>query len=190
MYNISFSQAKGGVETYNYLNRGKEYAWIPVVHFQTRSKAYMEMRYNYEEMQTFSFLGGKTFTGGSDLLFSITPMAGFSVGKFTGVTFAANAEADWKKIYVSTQSQYSMATKKTMTNFFFNWSELNYYVLRNFFAGLSMQYTRQRNINQVHSGFVAGLDFKGVTIPFYVFNPFQQSRYFVLGFNYEYHLKK
>ena len=163
---------------------------MPVIHFQTRSKIYSEIRYNYEEMQTLSLFGGRTISGGKNLLFSITPMAGLSTGKFTGISLATKAEAEWKNIYASTELQYSMAAKKSMTSFFFNWSELEYYIMRNLFAGVTIQYTRQDGISDVQPGFVSGLEFKNISIPFYLFNPFQQDRSFVLGLIYEYQIKK
>ena len=186
----SFSQTKGGIENYNYLRKGEEYVWMPVVHFQTRSKIYTEIRYNYEEKQTLSLFGGRTFSGGRNLLFSFTPMAGLSSGRFSGVSLATRAEAEWNNIYASMETQYSMATNKNRTNFFFNWSELEYYVMKNLFAGLTVQYTRQQGINELQPGFAAGLEFKNMSIPVYIFNPFRNSSYLVVGLNYEYNLKK
>ncbi len=190
VYTVAFTQAKSGIENYSFLSQGEEYVWMPVFHYQTKKGIYAELRYNYEDLQTLSLYGGKTFAWGKDLQFSVTPMAGFSTGRFTGVSLAANTEAEWKNIYLSSQSQYSMSTKKGMTNFFFSWSELGYDISRNFFAGLAIQYTRQQGVNDVQPGFVTGLNFKNVSIPFYMFNIFQPGRYIVLGLNYEYHLKK
>ena len=187
--NIAFTQAKSGVENYNLLGQGNEYIWMPVVHYQTKKGMYAELRYNYEDLKTFSMYGGKSFTGGTDLQYTVIPMAGYCTGKFSGFSLATNAEAEWKDFYLSTQTQYSMATKKNTANFFFSWSEAGYNIFRNFFAGLAVQYTRQQGVNDLQPGFVTGLNFKDISIPFYMFSPFQPGRYFVLGFNYEYHLK-
>jgi hypothetical protein len=88
------------------------------------------------------------------------------------------------------QSQYSIATKKTATDFFFNWSELGYNISERVFGGLAMQYTRQDNENFVEPGFVVGMNFKNVSFPVYVFSPFRSGCYFVVGLNYEYSFKK
>jgi hypothetical protein len=53
-------------------------------------------------------------------------MAGYCIGKFTGLSLATNAEVEWKDFYLSTQTQYSLATKKDIANFFFSWSEAGY----------------------------------------------------------------
>ena len=187
---IAFTQAKSGIENYNQLGRGNEYVWMPVVHYEAKKGMYAELRYNYEDLKTFSFYGGKTYRGGTDLKHSITPLAGYCIGKFTGLSIAVNAEAEWKDFYVSTQTQFSRATKKDVANFFFSWSEAGYNVSPIFFAGLAIQYTRQQGVNDTQPGLVAGLDFKNISIPFYLFSPFQPGRYLVLGFIYEYHLKK
>jgi len=186
---IAFTQAKSGIENYNQLGKGNEYVWMPVVHYEAKKGMYAELRYNYEDLKTFSFYAGKTFTGETDLEYSMTPMAGYCIGKFTGLSLAVNAEAEWKDFYVSTQTQYSMATKKDAANFFFSWSEAGYNVSRIFFAGLAIQYTLQQGVNDLQPGFLAGLNFKNITVPFYMFSPFQPGRYMVLGFIYEYNLK-
>ena len=56
--------------------------------------------------------------GGGGLDYNITPMVGFSTGKFTGISFATKAETEWKNFYVSSETQYSMAIKNNASNFF------------------------------------------------------------------------
>jgi hypothetical protein len=188
-HNVS-AQTKWGFENYNYWGHQTPGVFVPIVHFETKENWYAELRYNYEDIQTLSLYSGKIFAGGHSVQYSVTPMLGLSVGKFTGVSLATNAEAAWKDFYVSSQTQYSMAAKRNATNFFFSWSELGYNVSRNFFTGLASQYTLQTGRNDFEPGFLAGLNFKNVSFPFYVFSPFRAGRYFVLGLNYEYKLKK
>jgi hypothetical protein len=83
-----------------------------------------------------------------------------------------------------------MAAKKRLTNFFFSWSEAGYNISRNFFAGLAIQYTGQQEMKNAEPGFVAGINFRNISIPVYMFNPFRPGRYFVWGLNYEYRFKK
>jgi hypothetical protein len=189
LHNAS-AQSKMVFENYNYWGHQTPAIFVPMIHIETKNNWYAEMRYNYEEAETISIYAGKTFGGDNALHYHITPMAGFSAGRFTGVSFATNAEVNWKKIYFSSQSQYSRSFKKEIPDFFFSWSEAGYNVFRIFFAGLAVQYTRQQGVNDIQPGFVAGLNFKNISIPFYLFSPFQPGRYIVLGFNYEYNLKK
>ena len=186
----AFPQAKSGVENYNMLSQGKEYLWMPIIHYQAKNGVYAELRYNYEDVQTLSFYGGKTFAGGKAMEFSLTPMIGFSTGKFTGVSLANNVELEWRKVYLSSQSQYSVATKKGIDDFFFSWSEIGYNITDIFFAGAAIQYTLQDGLHQADPGFVAGFNFRDVSIPLYVFSPFRSGQYFVVGLNYEFDFKK
>ena len=184
--NTGFSQAKTGVENYSLLSRGDNYVWMPVIHYQSKKGIYAELRYNYEELNTVSLYGGKTFAGGKELQFSITPMIGFAVGDFNGVSFATNTEVEWKNIYLSAQSQFSMSTKTGEPDFFFSWSELAYNFSKNIFGGLAIQYTRQQGLNETEPGVVAGVNLKDFSIPVYVFNPFSSKPYFIVGLNYEF----
>jgi hypothetical protein len=184
------AQWKAGVEQYSYMGTPFTGAIVPVFHIQSKNNWYAELRYNYEEAQTFSVFGGKAIKGGHDLEYSITPMAGFSTGRFTGISLATNIEAEWKNIYLSSETQYSQAIKKDAKSFFFNWSDLGYTLNRRFFAGMTMQYTRQAGEIDCKPGLLAGISFSSLSFPFYLFNPFRGNSYLVLGANYEYSFKK
>jgi hypothetical protein len=184
------AQSKCVFENYNYWGRQTSGIFVPMIHFETNNNWYAEMRYNYEDAQTLSFFGGKTFSGGNAVTYAITPMTGFSVGRFTGFSLATNIETEWRNFYISSQSQYSMALKKENSNFFFSWSELGYNISDHVFGGLAMQYTMQTNDNIFEPGIVVGISFKNISMPFYVFNPFRADHYFVLGLNYEYNFKR
>lgn len=183
------AQSKWVFEQYNYIEQSSA-SLVPMVHFEAKNNWYAELRYNYEDLQTISIFGGKTFSGGNSLEYALTPMAGYSAGNFTGVSFGINTELEWDKFYLSAQSQYSMATQKKASSFFFNWSELGYSITNHLFSGVAMQYTKAKDLNQFEPGFLAGLSFKNISFPFYVFSPFAPGRYFILGLNYEYNLKK
>lgn len=188
-YNTGSSQAKSGVENYSLLSNGENYVWMPIMHYQSKKGIYAELRYNYEDLNTVSLYGGKTFAGGKDLQFSVTPMVGFAVGQFNGISFATNTELEWRNIYLSSQSQYSIATQASGTDFFFTWSELAYNISKNIFAGVAIQYTKQQGLNETEPGIVAGFNFKDFSIPFYAFSPFSAKPYFIVGLNYEFNLK-
>jgi hypothetical protein len=191
MYNhIAVAQAKVGIEHYSYSGMPLSEAIVPVYHVQSGNNWYGELRYNYEDANTLSVYGGKTIDWGSTVQFSITPLLGFSTGQFTGVSLAANSEISWKQFYISSQSQYSKGINKSSASFLFNWSELGYTISPHLFSGFSMQYTRQSGKTSIEPGVMAGLTFNALSIPFYVFSPFRQGQYFILGINYEYSFKK
>lgn len=186
----AFTQAKSGIENYSLLSQGKEYIRMPIIHYQTEKGIYTELRYNYEDVQTLSLFAGKTFAGGNVLKYSLTPMAGFSTGRFTGVSLATNGDIVWKNFYLSSQTQYSRSTKKSTADFIFSWSELGYSISDKYFGGIAIQYTRQQGKSDVEPGFVTGLNFKNISIPVYIFSPLKTGRYFLVGLNYECDFKK
>jgi hypothetical protein len=160
------------MENYNQLSREREYLWMPIVHYQSASGVYAELRYNYEDSKTISLYGGRTFTANRGIEISCTPMIGFSAGNFNGVSLAANTELEWKKWYLSSQMQYSLSLLNTGTDFYFCWSEAGYSISRNFFGGLAFQFTRQERNSDFQPGLLAGLCFGNVSIPLYLFSPF------------------
>lgn len=174
------------IELYKYIGTGGESSFQPLGHIRSPNNWYGEIRYNYEDAQTVSFYAGKTFSGGKLAEYSITPMAGYSTGVFTGVSLGVNTDVEWKSFYFSAQSQYSMSSKTKEDNFLFSWSELGYSISDHFFTGISLQYTRTICQTDLEPGIVTGLSFKNFEIPFYVFKPFRSSRYFVLGLSYEF----
>lgn len=186
MCHHTIAQWKAGIEQYNYIGSPLAGAFVPVCHMQSSSDWYAELRYNYEDVQTFSVYGGKKITKGNDFHYSVTPMMGFSAGRFTGISFAANIEAEWKKFYLSSETQYSIATKRVSKDFFFNWSEIGYNITSFFFSGLTVQYTRQPGKIIFEPGFLTGLTLNKVSFPVYIFRPFRSGCYFISGVIYEY----
>ncbi len=192
------AQWRAGIEQYFYTHTPIAAAFVPMVHLQSPGNFYAELRYNYEDAKTLSLYAGKTFLGGNDLEYKITPMVGYSTGRFTGISFAVNADVEWKNLFISSQTQSGMSLRKNDTlsakknagDFFYSWSELGYNLTDHFFGGVSVQDTRQTGGNIFETGILAGLRFKNLCFPFYVFNPFHQDRYFILGVNYEFSLKR
>ncbi len=184
------AQSKLGMEHYQYWNQPGEGAVVPVLHFSTRDNWYAELRYNYEEASTLSLFAGRSFSGGKSITYAMKPMIGFSTGGFTGISVGFNGDMEWKDFYLSSQNQYSLATKENADNFFFSWSELGYTFHKNFFAGVAVQYTVEQGPEEFHPGLMAGINIKDFSFPFYVFNPFDPGQYFIMGVSYEYSFKK
>lgn len=184
------AQWTGEIELYKYIGTGGEGSFQPLAHIRSPNNWYGEIRYNYEDAQTLSLYGGKTFSGSKLVEYSITPMAGYSKGVFTGISLGVNTDAEWKKFYFSAQSQYSISSKTKEDTFLFSWSELGYSITDHFFTGFSLQYTRTICQTDLEPGIVAGICFKNFEMPFYIFKPLRSERYFVLGLSYEFNLGK
>lgn len=187
-----FGQTDMSLEQYHYMGSAQAYTYMPILHFQNKRHWYAEARYNYEDLQTFSLLLGRSFSGDNALSYSVTPLLGGSVGKFKGVSTGMNLDLEYSKFFFSSQSQYSFAAGKLNADFLYNWSEIGYQGLSWLYAGLSFQETWDKpGGNLLEHGVVVGFTFNNVTVPVYTFAPFNKDRYFIIGVTVEWaHAKK
>lgn len=180
------AQSKTGIENYSMLGAGQEYVWMPVAHHKGKKGFYTELRYNYEAMKTGSVYLGKSFSKEANVSYDITPMGGFVFGEYTGGSLAMNAEVEYKKIFLSSQTQYTVNKDDRANNYFFNWSELGYQPVKWFYAGVSAQLTKPyAETLTPEYGLMIGLVFKKITVPVYVFNLAGGKKNYIIGINAE-----
>ena len=142
-YCSAYSQGKSGMENYNQFSKGRQYLWMPVVHYQTKKGLYTEGRYNYDDVNTFSLYAGKTISGGNKIEYTVIPMLGFSVGDFQSIAAATKMEFSYRKLFMSAEIQYNHALRNEETSFFFTWPEIGIDISDYFFTGMAAQYTVQ-----------------------------------------------
>lgn len=179
-------QAGGGLEHYYYVAGREIPAMVPIVHFNTSTDWYGEARYNYEDFNTLSLYGGKTFSKEGTWSYSATPLIGGMVGSMNGGSLGLNFDVDRGKMFLSSQSQYSFSAEDRMNKYFFTWSEMGYQALPWCYAGVALQQTSMHKQTGIwETGYMVGFSFKQWTIPLYVFSISKQERYFILGINWE-----
>lgn len=187
---LASAQQQWGIECYRYFRASPAYQ--PIAYFRSADDWYGELRYNYEADKTFSLYGGRSISGGNKLRYEFATMLGFSTGTFTGLSLATSAEAEWKNLYFSSQSQYSLDTRRSDSlsgklrtgNFFFSWTELGYSLGDHVSAGLALQYTLQREASVFSPGFAVSAHAGRFHFPLYLFDPFHTRRYYVVGIAY------
>lgn len=179
------------VEQYFYTRtQGSEAMVTPMANFTTPGNWYGEARYNFDELNTFSLYAGKKFTGGNVLSWEATPLIGGLLGQMTGGSLGMNFGMDYKRIFFSTQSQYSFSLENTTDKFFYNWSEVGVEATKWLYAGIALQQTNvYRTQGKMEPGCMVGFSFNNWTIPFYAFNTSNEERYFVLGLNWQWQSK-
>jgi hypothetical protein len=178
-------QLKIGAEYYTYIQQQEPLTPVPLVYFQTSKSWYAELRYNYEELQTFSIYLGKNFSGGENFSYSFTPIAGRIMGDMNGYSIGLNTDLEYKKLFFSSQSQYSASVNDRHQNFFFAWSELGYKPLKWFYAGVALQNTHVHKTNaKCEPGLLVGLEFDRLSVPVYALSPASENRYFIIGINF------
>ncbi len=183
---ILHAQSEGGIEQYHYFGGNGANSIVPVIHLQSKRGWYGEARYNYDEINTFSLLGGKTFSGYNKLNWSITPLLGISFGEMNGYITGVNFSIEKNKYFFNTQSQYTIAATSNYTNYFFTWSEWGYQPLKWLYGGFTIQYTQVVNeAALVEPGLLLGITIHKLTFPMYIFNTLSNNRFLVLGVNWE-----
>lgn len=179
------AQSKTSIEQYHVIGN-RQYVPMSIAHFQNKDKWYAEGRYNYEELETFSFYVGKTFSQKNKLSYEVTPLLGGAIGNFNGLSTGVNIDLDYSSFFLSLQSQYSFSTDQRTNNFFFNWSELVYQPLHWLYGGIAIQHTHLYHTKTSYeSGILVGLLYRNLTVPVYSFSPFNQKRYFMVGLTIE-----
>lgn len=179
------AEAQIGFEQYFYVKNKQMSTLVPICNYKSSGNWYAEARYNYEEMKTFSFYGGKIFSKAGELAYAITPMLGGVVGKFKGISSGLNAVVEYKDMFLLTQSQYTVSFNENNADFFFSWSELGYEPWKWFYFGLTAQHTYMPEADSFESdaGLFVGFTMGMWTFPLYVFRPLSTSNYLVLGIN-------
>ena len=174
-----FSQSSGGIEQDYYWGQNRPFSWVPIASYCTPGNWYFEGRGNYEASNSGSLYLGKTFRKNAVVSYSVTPLAGVVMGKFTGGSVGANVALDYKKISFSSQPQYTFSIADRATNFSYSWSDFSYQLKTWLAAGVSLQQTRGLS----EKGILIRGVYKNLSVPLYVFNPAASERYFVLGLN-------
>jgi hypothetical protein len=183
---LLYAQSEAGIEQYHYIGSPDAASVVPVGHFKTKKGWYAEARYNYDEINTFSFLGGKTFCTKGKWELAITPMIGVAFGELNGWTAGTNVSLERGAFFFNTQSQYTISLTEGYNNFFFNWLEFGYQPLDWLYGGISVQHTQLAHTKAlVEPGIMLGASFRRISFPLYAFNTFSRNRFFVLGVNWE-----
>lgn len=175
------AQSKGGIEQYNYFDNSGISTIMPVVHFENKTGWHFEARYNYEALKTFSFYAGRSFSHNGIFSWTITPMVGFLAGNFKGSSAAINVDIESKNFFLSSLPEFALSMTHTNTNFFYNWSELGYNISKRVYAGITLQQTIGGPGKETEAGVTTGFRIKNFTFPVYLFAPFKQTQYFIVG---------
>ena len=187
--NVSQSQVHGGFQQYYYTGDGPS-SIVPKIYYQSRKNWYGELRYNYEASQTVSMNAGKMFSKKNAISYSLTPVAGIVLGKLNGINTGMNIDMDYKKLFFSSEIEYTFSIDKNSGNLFLTWSECGYQFTKKIYSGIALQVIKnghQKNIWE--PGIMAGLVHANWTFPLYMFNPFNSNRNYVLGINWQWNYK-
>jgi hypothetical protein len=147
-----------------------------------RDWLHLEVRYNYEDLETGSVWLGYNFSGGKKLEWELTPMLGGVFGNTTGIAPGYNGTLSWWKLELYTEGEYVIDTGNSSDSFFYTWSELSLAPVEWFRFGLVVQRTKVYATDfDIQRGFLVGFSYKRVDFTTYVFNPDASRPTIVLG---------
>ena len=132
---------------------------------------HLEGRYNYEAVDSGSIWAGYNFSFGEKLAVGFTPMVGGVFGSLTGVAPGYNFSLGWKRLLLSSQSEYFIDSEESSGNYFYTWSELSWSPWEWLRVGYAAQRTKAYQSSlDIQRGFLAGVIYRRIDFTTYVFN--------------------
>jgi hypothetical protein len=109
--------------------------------FGTIKKTYLEVRYNYEYLNTGSIYTGYGFSKENKKWgkFSVTPILGLYLGQRNGLAPGYNLRYVVGNFVVASEGQYTFDFNDQFQNYFWNWANALYSVHKNIALGTSVQ---------------------------------------------------
>ena len=180
--NIQHSEWKFDVEAN--LNFTDPFFILPLV---TADKSYLhlEVRYNYESLNTASGWIGYNLKGGNNFDYIITPMLGGVIGRLDGVAGGLEITLNYFELQLFSEMEYVFDLESSENNFFYNWTDLTYAPHDWLWLGLS---TQRNKVYQTNSYFqwgpFAGVGYDQLELTSYFYNPGSDDFYLILTFDY------
>ncbi len=114
---------------------GSEDRLTPIV-YADRGRLHLELRYNYEDLETTALFAGWTFEAGRELELAFTPMLGLVAGDTDGIAPALELDLGWERLAWYTEAEYLFDREDRDDDFFYSWSTLTYGLTDELSAGL------------------------------------------------------
>ena len=147
-----------------------------------RGRLHLEARYNYEDLHTGSLWIGYNVSFGQKVTFELTPILGGVFGDTDGIAPGYKAVVAWRKLELSSESEYVFDLGDSSDSFLYTWSELGWGPVDWLRLGLVVQRTKVYETEfDIQRGFLVGLAYKNATFTTYVFNPDASQPTVVLG---------
>ena len=143
---------------------------------------HLEARYNYEDLETGSAWVGYNLSGGSKLVWELTPMLGGVFGSTTGIAPGYKGSLGWWKLELYSEGEYVFDNSGSSESYFYNWSELTIAPLEWFRIGMVTQRTRAYETDrELQRGLLAGFSYRAIDFTTYVLNPDESKPTIVLA---------
>ena len=148
-----------------------------------RDWLHLELRYNYEAIDTGSAWVGYNLAFGEELALEITPMLGAVFGDTRGVAPGYKGSLAWRQFEFYSEGEYVIDTGDESSSFFYNWSEFTYAPVDWLRLGVVTQRTRLYDSERdIQRGLLIGYSGERWDVACHVFDPDDSKPTFVLSF--------
>ncbi|HEX4822685.1 MAG TPA: hypothetical protein VFV19_00070 [Candidatus Polarisedimenticolaceae bacterium] len=143
-----------------------------------RGRLHLEVRYQYEAIDTTSVWAGANFHAGKSWSFDATAMLGGVFGDLDGVAPGYRLSLEHKWFYLASEGEYFISSHGDDGDYLYSWTEAGGYPVSWFRLGLAAQRTRAYQSDlSIQRGAYVGFTFKSFDAAAYVFNPWDDPTY-------------
>jgi hypothetical protein len=145
---------------------------------------HLEGRYNYEARASVSAFAGRTFSGGGQVTYEVTPIVGVLFGRVHGFVPGVEAGLAYRSLDAYVEAEYVFDRNASSDNYFYAWSEVGWKPIEWLRIGIVGQRTRMAaGDRDIQRGLLMQVFAGRLTLSAYAFNPDLASRYamFALG---------
>jgi len=153
----------------------------PIV-FADHRRLHLELRYNYEALETASMWGGYNLHAGRDLSLDLTPMLGLVFGETGGVAPGYEITLAWRRLALFSEGEYVFDWDDSADSFFYVWSTFGVSPWDWLSAGLVGQRTRvYESPRDIQRGFWLGFAYRSIGIQGYVLDPDEDDPLYIVS---------
>jgi hypothetical protein len=156
----------------------------PIV-YADRGGLHLELRYNYEDLDTAALFAGWTFEYGDELALGLTPMLGAVAGDTDGIAPGLELDLGWRRLSWYAESEYLFDLDDRDDDFFYSWSTLTWGLTDWISAGVVIERSKLVDTDlSVQRGLA--LEFARASLGFslYGYNLGSDDSYAVVGLQY------
>lgn len=163
---------------------GSDDRLTPIV-YADRGPLHLELRYNYEDLDTAALFAGWTLEYGEELALGLTPMLGAVAGDTDGIAPGVELDLGWRRFAWYAESEYLFDLDDRDDDFFYSWSTLTYGLTDWLAAGMVVERSKLVDTDfSVQRGLALEFQHAGLGFSLYAYNPGSDDSYAVFALDF------
>jgi hypothetical protein len=163
---------------------GSEDRLTPIL-YGDRGPLHLELRYNYEDLETAALFAGWTFDVQGEIEGGVTPMLGGVAGDTDGIAPGLEFDLGWRRLAWYTEAEYLFDFEDRDDDFFYAWSTLTYGITDWLSAGLVTERSKLVDTDySVQRGLALEFTAERLDFSLYAFNLGSDDSYAVVGLGF------